>query len=372
MKKVSVLIIVLVLAVVGIQAQSNTTVIDKKVNRITITTTKVDESGKPVTETWIAEGDKPETILKEMAINPDIMQKVEASQLNTTENEETIFLFRNAGEHTVIEGKLGELDELTPLPAGEGMQKVIIIRDKGDGEKEYKKISTWTGERTAMGFHHGPEKKSNCAAMGVYVLSDTEEIGCRINALIDQGGAMEAGLKEGDVIRKIEEFEVDDFATLHLALAHFMPGDVVTVRFERDGRMEKAKVNLKAWAELPGHEWRQRSDCGKPATATPEPAAIPTEEDPGQINGLEQLHLADVRVYPNPTEGNFALSFNTAPGELTIAITDVNGKVIYQEVNENSTGYYNREIDLRDVPTGNYILSVKQGDKLFTQQVAKQ
>jgi membrane-associated protease RseP (regulator of RpoE activity) len=370
MKKVSVLIVALVLSVTGIQAQSNTTVVEKKANRITITSTRMDESGKPLTETWIAEGDKPEMILKEMALNPEVMQQVETTP--EAPNEETIFLFRSAGDQTVIEGKLSEnVDVITTAPQGEeGARKVIIVRDNGDGTKEYKKISTWSGERFAIAHGEGDNRKSNCAALGVYVVSD-EGTNCRINSLISNGGAQEGGLKEGDVIRKIDEFDVEDFATLHLALAHFLPGDNVTVRFERNGQMEKAKVNLKGWEQLPGHEWRARPDCGKPAIVD-KPADIPTEEDPGQINTVNTLQLEDVRVYPNPTDGNFAFSFNTQPGELNVNITDVNGKVIYHEVNENSTGYYNREIDLRDVPTGNYVLAVKQGDKVYTQQVAKQ
>lgn len=370
MKKICLLIVVLAVTILGTQAQNNTTVVEKKANRITITTTKVDKSGKPVTETWIAEGEKPEAILQEMAINPDVMQKVEVAKLGEATNEETIFLFRNANDHVVVEGKLGELDKLENLDQMEGTQKVIIIKDKGDGQREYRKISTWSGEGSYRMTH--PDKKSNCAALGVYVVSSEDEHDCKINAVIDRGGAAEAGLQAGDIIRKIDEFDVEDFPTLHLALAHFMPGDVVTVRYERDGKTAKTKANLKAWSDLPGHEWRARSDCGKPATINEKPVEVPMEEDPGVIAGVNTLQLQDAQVYPNPTEGDFSLSFTTQPGELIVAITDVNGKVIYHEVNENSTGYYNREIDLKDVPTGNYIVSVKQGDKLFTQQIAKQ
>ena len=77
-------------------------------------------------------------------------------------------------------------------------------------------------------------------------------------------------------------------------------------------------------------------------------------------------------IFPNPTEGVFAFSFNTTPGPLTVSITDVNGKVVYSENNENPEGIYRKEINLKELPQGNYIISVTQGDKVFTEQISKQ
>ena len=31
-----------------------------------------------------------------------------------------------------------------------------------------------------------------------------------------------------------------------------------------------------------------------------------------------------------------------------------------------------KEIDLKGIPQGNYVISVKQGDKVFTEQISKQ
>ena len=79
-----------------------------------------------------------------------------------------------------------------------------------------------------------------------------------------------------------------------------------------------------------------------------------------------------LNIYPNPTEGVFELSFRTAAGPLSVAVTDVNGKVVYNENNENPDGFYKKEIDLKGMPQGNYIISVTQGERVFTQQISKQ
>jgi membrane-associated protease RseP (regulator of RpoE activity) len=378
MKRIPVLIVMLVFAGWSASAQSTNTTVEKKTNRITITTTKVDESGKPVTETWIAEGEQPELILQGMAVNPDILQKVEAEQGAQQADEERLFLFRHAGDDVVLEGKLSEnVTAITPEGPSDGEPHTVIIRkDLGNGQMECKKISTWSSDaQHAKAYYlvneHGaePDRKPNCAALGVYVHDDGESMGCHIKSLIDQGGAQEAGLQEGDNILKIDEFDVSDYSTLYLALSHFMPGDVVTVKYDREGKTAKTKVNLKSWSDLPTHAWRARSDCDKPEVVKEDP--VP-QQDLNIPAGTSVLQLENASVFPNPTEGLFSLSFTTVPGQLSVTVADVNGKVVYQEENENSTGFYNREIDLKDAPAGNYILSVKQGDKVFTQQLSKQ
>src|SRR4029078_3692005 len=112
-------------------ASAQTTTIEKKEKRITITTTKVDENGKVVTETWIAEGDQPEQILEKMAVNPDVLQKVNNEDQVNKENEERLFLFRSAGDKVAIEGKLSDSDKANENVNGntDNIEKIIIINN---------------------------------------------------------------------------------------------------------------------------------------------------------------------------------------------------------------------------------------------------
>ena len=75
MKQASLLIALCVLFGLSAVAQTTTTVVNTT-KRITITTKTVDENGKAVTETYIAEGDDPAKILEGMAINPESIQQV--------------------------------------------------------------------------------------------------------------------------------------------------------------------------------------------------------------------------------------------------------------------------------------------------------
>ena len=146
------------------------------------------------------------------------------------------------------------------------------------------------------------------------------------------------------------------------------------VRYEREGKYNTVKATLKDWSQLPGHEFRARTDCGEPTTVKEEVIETPTDngEELSGIHEFQALELKDVQIFPNPSNGEFVLSFTTEPRPLFVSITDTNGKVVYREKNDNGTGYYNRKLDIKDFPTGNYILSVTQDDKVFTQQLSKQ
>jgi len=376
MKQASLLIILCTLFSLGIMAQ--TTTIEKNANRITITTTKVDENGKAVTETWIAEGDEPEEILENMTINPDVLQKIDVENQIITQDGERLFLFRSAGDEKAIEGRLNE--NIETYSDGNGNEKVIIINGNknGDCSKLFGKLEMYHSGEPAQavvwvrGHEMGDYGNSNCAALGVLVNNSDDEAGSRINSLIENGGAQAAGLQEGDVIYQIDEFEVSDFPSLHLALSHFQPGEMVMVRYIREDKKLKAKVELKDWAQLPGHEWRARTDCGQEEKPDAEELVIDENNGLSATPNIQPLVLQDAKVFPNPTEGVFAFAFRTNPGPLTVSITDINGKVVYTDKDDNPTGSYYQEIDLKGLPQGNYIITVKQGDSLYTNQISKQ
>jgi hypothetical protein len=369
MKQASLLIVFCALFSLSAAAQA-TAPVEKKTQRITITTKKVDDKGQTVMETYIAEGENPEEILAKMAIDPEVMQQAKVENQTITTKGERLFLVRSAGDNTVIEGTLN--DDHVEVEA----DKIIVIRnvEEGSGLTESKKIMTVYTDHAprAYGFRTGNDQKSNCAALGVYVGYSEDVFGAKISGLIEKGGAVEAGMKQGDVIKKIDEFEVTDFSSLYFALSHYRGGDVVDVRYERDGNYHTVKATLKDWSQLPGHEFRARTDCGEPLTIEEEEIHPDNVDELSGLHEFQALELQDARIFPNPSDGEFVLSFTAQPRPFFVSITDTNGKVVFHDKTDNGTGYYNRKIDIKSLPTGNYILSVTQDNKVFTQQIAKQ
>lgn len=369
MKHASLLIAFCVLFSLSAVAQS-TAPEKNSTQRITITTKKVDDNGKTVTETWIAEGDNPQAILKEMAINPEIIQQVDIESIITSPDQERLFLIKSAGDNVFIEGKLDsdvDMDE----------KKVIIITNdiETDGHQTIEKSVTWNGDKNphhAYVIKRGSQNNSNCAALGVYSNNHSDEYGATINSIIEGSGAQKAGLQQGDVIKKVDEFDISDFESLFFALSNFLPGDKVNVDYMRDGKYKHANVVLTNWSDIPKHEFRARTDCGQPELPTVINRNDLDVDDPTGTKDIQPLELADVRIYPNPNDGIFALSFTPESGPLSVTITDINGKQVYSDQMVNAGGQYKRDINIANVPQGNYIITVTQGDKVFNQQISKQ
>lgn len=86
----------------------------------------------------------------------------------------------------------------------------------------------------------------------------------------------------------------------------------------------------------------------------------------GQIN-----QITAIQVVPNPTNGQFILSFNATGGEeMIIAINDMSGKKIYQQTYITPTrGLVNVPADISGAPAGVYFIQIKQGSSTLSKKV---
>ena len=77
-----------------------------------------------------------------------------------------------------------------------------------------------------------------------YTSNGTKVAGVVIAEVVPGGAADKAGLKAGDVILKMDDFEVNSIASLRYALYKYKVGDTVTIQYSRDGKTETTKVTL--------------------------------------------------------------------------------------------------------------------------------
>ena len=79
------------------------------------------------------------------------------------------------------------------------------------------------------------------------VTTEKAETGVKIQDITKESGAEKAGLKEGDVIIKIDDKKIDDPDDLSKIIREHKPGDKVTVTYLRDKKEQKATAELTKW-----------------------------------------------------------------------------------------------------------------------------
>ena len=68
--------------------------------------------------------------------------------------------------------------------------------------------------------------------------------GCKVDSIEEDAPAFKAGLKVGDVITRINDHEVTDYATLRRLISEAKPGDELTVEIQRDEKEMSLTVKL--------------------------------------------------------------------------------------------------------------------------------
>lgn len=85
----------------------------------------------------------------------------------------------------------------------------------------------------------------NRAMLGVS--TEKDEKGVKVNNVTEKSAAEKIGLKEGDVITKIGDTNIEDPDDLTKAITSHKPGDKVSVTWLRDNKEQKATAELGKW-----------------------------------------------------------------------------------------------------------------------------
>lgn len=79
--------------------------------------------------------------------------------------------------------------------------------------------------------------------------------------------------------------------------------------------------------------------------------------------GSESFGLQDFNIYPNPNNGNFKIEFNSnSNNHIKVVLHDIRGREIFNKSYQNS-GLFNQDIQLNQVQSGIYIVSVLDGER---------
>jgi serine protease Do len=86
---------------------------------------------------------------------------------------------------------------------------------------------------------------ANRAMLGV--VTERDEKGARVTSVSKESAAEKAGLKQGDIITRIDDEKIDDTEDVSKAIRKRKPGDKASVTVIRDGKEQKITTELGKW-----------------------------------------------------------------------------------------------------------------------------
>jgi serine protease Do len=86
---------------------------------------------------------------------------------------------------------------------------------------------------------------ANHAMLGV--TTETSDQGAEINSVTKESAAEKTGLKEGDIITKVDDKKIENPDDLSAAIKAHKPGDKVEITYLRDKKTQKATAELTKW-----------------------------------------------------------------------------------------------------------------------------
>ena len=87
---------------------------------------------------------------------------------------------------------------------------------------------------------------------------------------------------------------------------------------------------------------------------------------------VENTFTNGVSVYPNPNNGSFTLGVNANVAELTIKITDMQGRVVYASVDKNVSAGFVKQISLDTQSSGMYLMHIIANGEQQTKKISVQ
>ncbi len=134
------------------------------------------------------------------------------------------------------DGKMQIADATLTAYKGMDMEDVNILDWYEKGSDEGKDVETIIIKK----------KKDNGISLGIWVEEDKDRKGIIVANVFEGSAAAQAGIKEGDVITKLDDTEVNSLEDIKAVLGAKKDGDALRITYERDGKTAIGNTTLKA------------------------------------------------------------------------------------------------------------------------------
>ena len=163
-----------------------------------------------------------------------------------------------------VEVKVFTNDRLAESAEAADGEKVMIFRraksaDQNDeGMEKFTVIVPDFAEDVAKHEHHARKKEgTGRPILGIYADENHGDAGLKVTGLVQNKGAQEAGIQEGDVITAVNGTSTNRSSDLRTELSKFKPGDQVQVTYTRNGQTLQTDLILSESSE---YRWTYERD----------------------------------------------------------------------------------------------------------------
>ncbi len=209
-------------------------------------------------------------------------------------------------------------------------------------------------------YTHRVERDPCKVFIGVYT-SDmgAGEPGVRVSGVIEDTPAKISGVQPGDIIVSLDGQPINSHLELRRERDKHQPGEAFRLTVLRDGASVDIDATFKKCEEpTPGD-----SPLQEVVEVLTEDVPATQRTDPGASLQVE------LNAFPNPTVGVLNIRFEAEPVPTTVSIQDVTGKAVYTTTLNQFSGSFNEQVNLYGNKPGTYVLSVRQGDKVYSRPV---
>ncbi len=82
-----------------------------------------------------------------------------------------------------------------------------------------------------------------------------------------------------------------------------------------------------------------------------------------ETNAADDFGLQSFKLYPNPNNGSFSVTFNSdSTNDVAIVVHDIRGRQVYSNQYKN-TGVFTANVNLQELQSGMYLVTVTDGDR---------
>ena len=389
--------------------------------KIVIVTETIDKDGKKTVKKIVKDGKEAEEyIIKEGEGNGHISITID-DEGNMHNNKEVIIKKMGDDDIHIIKGHEGDYKNVNVnVNENDGEKEIEITIENEDGEKE---VIKWKGDgeipaniQEKMNLHriqmHDMDNDENVFILqednkgflgvkmgmekteeienGVTTTSGSDEV--EVLEVIEGSAAEEAGLKKGDLLKRVNGKDISEIEDVIDALEGTEAGDEVEVVYERAGQTETTTATLKEhqvviisddmeWIEMDEEEGEhvikiERAGKGGTKIIKIEKEVIIDSDEDGKMEVIEisdeipQVDfLEEIDIFPNPTDGILRVKFSADEKPTTIKVLDASGKIVFNKELEAFNGRFDEEINLKNAAKGALILNIEQEGEVFSEKI---